>query len=76
MTATDSHRGRARVAEPGEGIGLDELALAARNHGIPLEALRYDVTPAGCTTCSIHYDIPAVDPAAWRLTLDGAVDGP
>ena len=49
MTATDT-RGLARVAEPGEGIGLDELALATRNHGLPLEALRYDVTPAG-----LHY---------------------
>src|SRR3712207_7333768 len=46
-SATETARGRARVAEPGEGIGLDELALATRNHGLPLEALRYDVTPPG-----------------------------
>ena len=33
-----------RVAESSEGITREELALAARNHGLPLEALRYDVT--------------------------------
>ncbi|MGW7098332.1 hypothetical protein [Streptomyces sp. NPDC054838] len=37
-----------------EGIGPDEPALAARNHGLPLEALRYEA-PAGL----VHYDIPA-----------------
>ena len=39
--------GPSRVAEPDEAISAEELQLAARNHGIPLEALRYDVTPAG-----------------------------
>ena len=34
-----------RVAAEDEAIGYDELALAARNHGMPLEAMRYDVTP-------------------------------
>ena len=68
--------GRARVAEPGEGIGLDELALATRNHGLPLEALRYDVTPPGLLYVLTHYDIPAVDPASWRLEITGAVDRP
>ena len=48
----------ARVADPGEGISLDELRLAARNHGMPLEALRYDVTPVGLHYLLIHYDIP------------------
>jgi DMSO/TMAO reductase YedYZ molybdopterin-dependent catalytic subunit len=74
MTTTDI--GRARIAEPGEGIGLDELALAARNHGMPLEALRYDVTPPGLHYVLTHYDIPAVDPASWRLAISGAVDRP
>ncbi len=68
--------GRARVAEPGEGIGLDELALATRNHGLPLEALRYDVTPPGLHYVLTHYDIPAIDPASWRLEITGAVDSP
>jgi sulfane dehydrogenase subunit SoxC len=68
--------GMARIAEPGEGIGLDELALATRNHGMPLEALRYDVTPPGLHYVLTHYDIPAVDPAGWRLELGGAVERP
>jgi sulfane dehydrogenase subunit SoxC len=77
MTATEStHRGRARIAEPGEGIGLDELALATRNHGMPLEALRYDVTPPGLHYVLVHYDIPAVDADAWRLEVAGAVERP
>jgi DMSO/TMAO reductase YedYZ molybdopterin-dependent catalytic subunit len=56
-----------------EGISLDELQLAARNHGLPLEALRYDVTPVGLHYLLIHYDIPVVDPSAWRLTVGGHV---
>ncbi len=67
---------QARVAQPGEGIGLDELALATRNHGLPLEALRYDVTPPGLHYVLVHYDIPAIDPATWRLEIAGAVEQP
>jgi DMSO/TMAO reductase YedYZ molybdopterin-dependent catalytic subunit len=65
-----------RVAAPDEGIGLDELALAARNHGMPLEALRYDLTPAGLHYLLVHYDIPAVDADRWRLRIDGSVRRP
>ena len=65
-----------RVAADGEGIGPDELALAARNHGMPLEALRYDVTPLGLHYLLIHYDIPDVDPATYRLSLGGLVERP
>jgi DMSO/TMAO reductase YedYZ molybdopterin-dependent catalytic subunit len=54
-----------------EGISLEELQLAARNHGMPLEALRYPVTPIGLHYLLIHYDVPAVDPEAWRLTVCG-----
>ncbi|TQN41800.1 molybdenum-dependent oxidoreductase-like protein [Blastococcus colisei] len=68
--------GRARVADPGEGVGLDELALATRNHGMPLEALRYDVTPPGLHYVLTHFDIPAADPASWELRIGGAVDRP
>ncbi len=66
----------ARIAEVGEGIGLDELALAARNHGMPLEALRYDLTPPGLHYLLTHYDIPVVDPAGWRLRVAGRVEQP
>jgi DMSO/TMAO reductase YedYZ molybdopterin-dependent catalytic subunit len=55
------------------GISLEELQLAARNHGMPLEALRDDVTPIGLHYLLIHYDIPQVDPRTWRLTVDGRV---
>jgi DMSO/TMAO reductase YedYZ molybdopterin-dependent catalytic subunit len=67
----------ARLAGPDEGIGADELALAARNHGLPLEALRHDVTPPGLHYVLTHYDIPYVPHAgAWRLTVDGQVRSP
>ncbi len=51
-----------------------ELRLATRNHGMPLEALRYPITPVGLHYLLVHYDIPAVDPAAWRLEVGGAVE--
>ena len=53
----------------GEGITADELQLAARNHGMPLEALRHTVTPVGLHYLLIHYDIPVVDPQTWRLHI-------
>ena len=74
-TVPDIHA-PARIADPGEAISLDELQLATRNHGLPLEALRYDVTPIGLHYLLVHYDIPAVDPDAWRLTIDGHVEHP
>lgn len=55
-------------------VTLDELRLATRNHGMPLEALRYPVTPVGLHYLLVHYDIPAVDPLCWRLDLGGAVE--
>ena len=58
------------------GITPDELQLAARNHGLPLEALRDPITPAGLHYLLIHYDIPAVDPATFELEITGAVDRP
>jgi len=66
----------ARIAGPDEGITADELRLAARNHGMPLEALRYDVTPAGLHYVLTHYDMPFVDPRTWRLRLGGRVGTP
>ena len=64
-------------APAGTSIGdvtLAELRLAARNHALPLEALRYPITPVGLHYLLVHYDIPAVDPAAWRLAVGGAVE--
>ena len=54
-----------------EGISLEELQLAARNHGMPLEALRYPVTPVGLHYLLTHYDVPDVAPDGWRLAIGG-----
>ncbi|MCX5312172.1 sulfite oxidase [Streptomyces sp. NBC_00154] len=72
----------ARLAGPGEGISPEELALAARNHGVPLEALRYDLTPPGLHYVLVHYDIPYVPDTSvarshgWQLTVHGRVRRP
>jgi len=57
-------------------ISQNELALAARNHGLPLEALRYPITPVGLHYLLIHYDIPDVDVDAWSLGVEGHVGRP
>lgn len=67
----------ARLAAPDEGIGRDELALATRNHGLPLEALRYDLTPPGLHYVLTHYDIPYVpEDTPWQLAIGGRVRRP
>ena len=66
----------ARVASPEEGISADELRLAASNHGMPLESLHWDITPAGLHYLLIHYDIPAIDPTTFELVIDGVVGSP
>lgn len=65
-----------RVADDGEAVSFDELGLAARNHGMPLELMREDVTPLGAHYLLTHYDIPAVDASTWRLELGGRVRTP
>jgi sulfane dehydrogenase subunit SoxC len=62
--------------DPPESVSIEELGLAARNHAMPLEALRYPITPTGLHYLLIHFDIPAVDDGAWRLDLDGEVERP
>jgi DMSO/TMAO reductase YedYZ molybdopterin-dependent catalytic subunit len=57
-------------------LTLEELQLAARNRGMPLEALHYDVTPTGLHYVLVHFDIPAIDPERWRLRLSGNVRRP
>jgi sulfane dehydrogenase subunit SoxC len=58
------------------GITQDELRLAARNHGMPLEALRWPITPVGLHYLLIHYDVPLVDQDTFRLDVTGAVGQP
>ena len=66
----------ARIAEEGEGISVDELRMATRNHGMPLEMLDHGVTPLGLHYVLVHYDIPSLDSAAWRLEIGGHVERP
>jgi DMSO/TMAO reductase YedYZ molybdopterin-dependent catalytic subunit len=56
------------------GISRDELQLAARNHAMPLEALRWPITPVGLHYLLIHYDVPLVEAASWRLEVGGSVE--
>ena len=63
------------IAETSE-ITLEELQLSGRNHSIPLEALRHDVTPIGLHYLLIHFDIPQVDAETWRLEIGGLVEKP
>jgi DMSO/TMAO reductase YedYZ molybdopterin-dependent catalytic subunit len=66
--------GAAPSLEPTEGpLTFEELQLAARNRGMPLEALRYDLTPTGLHYLLTHWDIPELDPRTWRLQVGGQV---
>jgi DMSO/TMAO reductase YedYZ molybdopterin-dependent catalytic subunit len=55
---------------------VQERELALRNKAMPLEALRYDLTPNGMHYTLIHYDVPWVDAAAWHLQFGGQVRTP
>lgn len=74
--------GRFRTVGDGSGFSRDdtlypeELQLALRNRGMPLEALRYPITPTGIHYLLVHYDIPEIDAGAWRLTVSGLVATP
>ena len=57
-------------------LTFEELQLAGRNRGMPLEALRYDITPTGLHYLLVHFDIPEVDASTWRLRLNGLVERP
>jgi sulfane dehydrogenase subunit SoxC len=57
-------------------VSLDELQLSLRNHGMQLEGLRYDVTPAGMHYLLIHFDVPDGDASTWSLSIDGLVSNP
>ena len=61
----------------GDGKGLapagsfyrEELQLAFRNRGMPLEGLRYPITPVGMHYLLVHFDIPEVKAEDWRLEV-------
>jgi DMSO/TMAO reductase YedYZ molybdopterin-dependent catalytic subunit len=55
----------------------EEVALANRNSGLLLEALRHDVTPAGLHYLLNHFDVPYVpDASGWHVAIGGAVERP
>jgi len=67
----------ATASDPTDGpLTFEELQLATRNRGMPLEALRYDLTPTGLHYLLIHFDIPAVDADTYQLVIGGAVERP
>lgn len=75
VEASDDHVARhsrdTTVEMDEHSISFEELQLATRNHGMPLEALHEPVTPIGLHYLLVHYDIPHVDPSTWRLKIDG-----
>jgi sulfane dehydrogenase subunit SoxC len=81
MTQQDVTR---RFPAVGDGSGLvsgdsfsrEEVQLALRNRGMPLEALRYSITPAGMHYLLVHFDIPFVEVQDWNLSIGGLVSHP
>jgi len=60
----------------GPDITPNELQLAVRNHSMPIEALRYPITPIGLHYLLTHFDIPSVDASDWTLAIGGRVTHP
>jgi sulfane dehydrogenase subunit SoxC len=58
------------------GFTREEVGLALRNPGMPLEALRHSITPIGMHYVLVHFDIPQIDPARFELVVDGRVRAP
>jgi DMSO/TMAO reductase YedYZ molybdopterin-dependent catalytic subunit len=55
----------------------EEVSLANRNSGLPLEALRHDLTPVGLHFLLTRFDVPYVAAAEnWRLGVGGRVRNP
>ncbi len=54
----------------------EEVVLALRNPGMPLEGLRYPITPVGMHYLLTHFDVPYVDPATYELSVGGLVREP
>jgi sulfane dehydrogenase subunit SoxC len=54
----------------------EEVGLALRNPGMPLEALRRPTTPIGMHYVLVHFDVPDIDPATFALVVDGRVRRP
>jgi sulfane dehydrogenase subunit SoxC len=59
-----------------EDFTREEVRLALRNPGMPLEALRRPVTPIGMHYLLIHFDVPVIEEADHTLRVDGRVATP
>src|SRR4029079_1541405 len=70
---TTGQRDGMAIADSSE-ITLEELQLSGRNHSIPLEALKHDITPIGLHYLLTHFDIPNVDVETWQLAVGGLVE--
>ncbi len=53
-----------------------EIAFALRNPEMPLEAMRFDLTPADLHYVLVHFDIPFPTATDWRLQVGGNVARP
>lgn len=60
---------------PDERFYREEVQLALRNRGMPLEALREPITPSGLHYLLTHFDMPVVG-GDWRLAIGGLVERP
>jgi sulfane dehydrogenase subunit SoxC len=58
------------------GFTREEVGLALRNPGMPLEALRQPITPIGMHYVLVHFDVPQIDPERFELVVDGCVRAP
>ena len=73
-----------RFRTVGDGSGLaasdsfypEEIQLALRNRGMPLEGLRYSLTPTGMHFLLTHFDVPEVREESWLLHMGGLVANP
>jgi DMSO/TMAO reductase YedYZ molybdopterin-dependent catalytic subunit len=61
---------------PAEQFFRQEVQLALRNKGMPLEAMRYDITPVGMHYLLVHFDVPEVKAETWSLEIGGLVERP
>ncbi len=64
------------MSAPETGFTREEVRLALRNPGMPLEGLRHATTPVGMHYVLVHFDIPEVDAGGYALTVDGRVARP
>src|SRR5215213_10190139 len=59
-----------------EEFTRQEVKSALRNAGMPLEGLRYPITPIGMHFHLIHFDIPSIDLNTYELIIEGRVRHP